>query len=151
MHIQYVGSMHCSGLQAVQQPVETSSSQQQHTQLPPLWLLCCVQVVGNVMGLANHHSASRVIQWCLKEGSDADKAKLTTEVRANIVPLSKSKYGRFVVQKLINVAPKEEVPGGWGCLYGCLLSVLLAHRFWCAWVLSSGVGLLSVVWQHAVQ
>jgi pumilio family protein 6 len=63
------------------------------------------------MGLANHHSASRVIQWCLKEGSDADKGRLTAEVRANIVPLAKSKYGRHVVQKLINVAPKEEVPG----------------------------------------
>lgn len=64
------------------------------------------------MGLANHHSASRVIQWCMKEGSDADKAALTAEVRANIVPLSKSKYGRHVVQKLINIAPKEDVPGG---------------------------------------
>lgn len=63
------------------------------------------------MGLANHHSASRVIQWCLKEGSEADKARLTAEVRTNIVPLAKSKYGRHVVQKLINVAPKEEVPG----------------------------------------
>ncbi len=63
------------------------------------------------MGLANHHSASRVIQWCMKEGTDDDKAKLSKEVRANIVPLSKSKYGRHVVQKLINIAPKEEVPG----------------------------------------
>ena len=67
------------------------------------------------MGLANHHSASRVIQWCMKEGSEADKARLVAEVRSNIVPLSKSKYGRHVVQKLINIAPKEEVPGGcWG-------------------------------------
>lgn len=73
------------------------------------------------MGLANHHSASRVIQWCMKEGTDSDKAKLTSEVRANMVPLSKSKYGRHVVQKLINIAPKEEVPGG--CNKGTLASL----------------------------
>lgn len=36
---------------------------------------------------------------------------LMTEVRANIVVLSKSKYGRHLVQKLITVASKEEVPG----------------------------------------
>jgi pumilio family protein 6 len=70
-----------------------------------------LQVCGNVMGLANQHSASRVIQWCLKEGSAADKAKLTAEIRTNILALSKSKYGRHVVQKLINVATKDEVPG----------------------------------------
>lgn len=83
---------------------------------------CCYhvsQVCGNVMGLGNHHSASRVIQWCMKEGVDADRAKLTAEVCANIIPLSKSKYGRHVVQKLINLAPKEDVPGG-GLLRGVL-------------------------------
>lgn len=90
---------------------------------PYCFLLFCLrclpaQVVGNVMGLANHHSASRVIQWCMKEGSEGDKKKLAAEVRANIVPLSKSKYGRHVVQKLINIAPKEEVPGGLGCGWG---------------------------------
>lgn len=84
------------------------------------------QVVGNVMGLANHHSASRVIQWCLKEGSEADKARLTGEIRANIVPLAKSKYGRFVVQKLINVAPKDEVPGV--CIRGLCFGACL-----CCW------------------
>eukprot|EP00775_Hariotina_reticulata_P010359 gene10359-10517_t len=66
---------------------------------------------GNIPELANHHSASRVIQWCLKEGSAADKERLTNEIKSNIVELSKSKFGRFVVQKLINIASKEEVPG----------------------------------------
>eukprot|EP00882_Tetradesmus_deserticola_P004313 GHRQ01004557.1.p1 GENE.GHRQ01004557.1~~GHRQ01004557.1.p1 ORF type:complete len:193 (+),score=75.81 GHRQ01004557.1:50-628(+) len=66
---------------------------------------------GNTVELANHHSASRVIQWCLREGSDADKARLLGEVRANVVELSKSKYGRHVVQKVISLASKEEVPG----------------------------------------
>jgi len=70
------------------------------------------QLKGNIPELANHHSASRVIQWCLKEGSAADKERLTSEIKSNIVEISKSKHGRFVVQKLINIASKEEVPGG---------------------------------------
>jgi pumilio family protein 6 len=104
-------------------------------------LACGVQVCGNVMGLANQHSASRVIQWCLKEGSAADKVKLTAEIRANILLLSKSKYGRHVVQKLINVATKEEVPGEGGtrplfllmrCRAGC--AVLLCSYVWLCFV-----------------
>lgn len=66
---------------------------------------------GNTAELANHHSASRVLQWCLREGSEADKARLLAEVRAHIVELSKSKYGRHVVQKVISLAKKEDVPG----------------------------------------
>ncbi|KAF6262527.1 armadillo-type protein [Scenedesmus sp. NREL 46B-D3] len=66
---------------------------------------------GNTVELANHHSASRVIQWCLREGSDADQARLLAEVRANMVDLSKSKYGRHVVQKVISLAKREDVPG----------------------------------------
>jgi pumilio family protein 6 len=70
-----------------------------------------LQLQGNTVELANHHSASRVIQWCLREGSAADKARLLAEVRGNIVELSKSKYGRHVVQKVISLAKKEDVPG----------------------------------------
>ncbi|KAF8073043.1 APUM24 [Scenedesmus sp. PABB004] len=66
---------------------------------------------GNTVELANHHSASRVIQWCLKEGGAAERARLQAEIRAAVVPLSKSKFGRHVVQKLIALAPKEDVPG----------------------------------------
>jgi pumilio family protein 6 len=75
--------------------------------------LRALQLQGNTVELANHHSASRVIQWCLREGSAADKARLLGEVRSNIVELSKSKYGRHVVQKVISLAKKEDVPGEW--------------------------------------
>jgi hypothetical protein len=88
---------------------------------PPLCARARTQVKGNVPALANHHSGSRVIQWCLKDGRAADRAALAAEVRACVVPLSKSKYGRFVVQKLISVADKGEVPGapGEGALVCC--------------------------------
>lgn len=74
-------------------------------------VVVCLQVRGVSVELSNHHSASRVIQWCLKEGSPADRSQLLGEVKANIVELSKSKYGRHVVQKIISMASKEEVPG----------------------------------------
>lgn len=76
-----------------------------------LAFLLFVQLQGNTAELANHHSASRVIQWCLKEASVADKKRLLDEIKTNIVPLSKSTYGRHVVQKVISNASKEEVPG----------------------------------------
>lgn len=73
--------------------------------------ICLLQVHGKVCELGANHSASRVIQFCMKEGSKQDRDKLCAEIKSNIVPLSKSKYGRHLVQKLINVASKEEVPG----------------------------------------
>lgn len=77
-----------------------------------------LQLQGNTVEVANHHSASRVIQWCLKEGSTADKDRLLGEVKANIVSLSRSKYGRHVVQKVISMSSKEEVPGRYGAVWG---------------------------------
>lgn len=113
-----------------------------HTTLASLCLpVCSPQLQGNTAELANHHSASRVLQWCLREGSEADKARLLAEVRAHIVELSKSKYGRHVVQKVISLAKKEDVPGeccaGW---LGVLVSrrLLLQRRcfggIWWSWV-----------------
>lgn len=35
-------------------------------------------------------------------------------MRAHAVELAKSKYGHYLVVKMINVAPKDDVPGEWG-------------------------------------
>jgi hypothetical protein len=93
-------------------------------------LIDTLQLQGNSVELANHHSASRVIQWCLREGSAADKARLLGEVRANIVELSKSKYGRHVVQKVISLAKKEDVPGEWAQQRSCVVPVTLLCLTW---------------------
>ena len=66
---------------------------------------------GKIVELANHHSASRVIQFCARDGAAADRKALLAEAREQMVPLAKSKYGHHLVQKIIAVAPKEEVPG----------------------------------------
>ncbi|KIY96753.1 hypothetical protein MNEG_11206 [Monoraphidium neglectum] len=66
---------------------------------------------GKVLELANQHTASRVIQFCLKEGAPDARAAIAKEVRAHAFELARSKYGHYLVTKLINVAPKEDVPG----------------------------------------
>lgn len=40
------------------------------------------QFSGKLLELANQHTASRVIQFCLKEGSPEAKAQISKEVRA---------------------------------------------------------------------
>lgn len=67
----------------------------------------------------NHHTASRVIQFCIKHGGETERKAVMEEVRANIVELSKSKYGHFLVRKLINTAKKDEVPGEWSDMVSC--------------------------------
>jgi len=52
-----------------------------------------------------------VIQFCLKDGSPAARAQIAKEVRQHAVELAKSNYGHYLVVKMINVAPKAEVPG----------------------------------------
>ncbi|EFJ45371.1 pumilio family protein [Volvox carteri f. nagariensis] len=69
------------------------------------------KVKGKLLELSNHHTASRVIQFCVKYGGDVERRTVMDEVRANVVELSKSKYGHFLVRKLINTAKKDEVPG----------------------------------------
>ncbi|GLI58570.1 hypothetical protein VaNZ11_000192 [Volvox africanus] len=69
------------------------------------------KIKGKLLELSNHHTASRVIQFCVKYGGDKERRMVMDEVRANVVELSKSKYGHFLVRKLINTAKKDEVAG----------------------------------------
>ncbi|GLC37797.1 hypothetical protein PLESTB_001477700 [Pleodorina starrii] len=69
------------------------------------------KVKGKLLELSSHHTASRVIQFCVKYGGEAERRTVMDEVRANVVELSKSKYGHFLVRKLVNAAKKDEVPG----------------------------------------
>lgn len=52
-----------------------------------------------------------MIQFCLKEGSPETRAALSLEIRKHAVELAKSRYGHYLVSKLINAAPKADVPG----------------------------------------
>ncbi|KAG2498855.1 hypothetical protein HYH03_003047 [Edaphochlamys debaryana] len=68
------------------------------------------KVKGKLLELSNHHTASRIIQHCIKHGGEAERKVVMEEVKANIVELSRSKYGHFLVRKLINTAKKDDVP-----------------------------------------
>ncbi|GAB4820309.1 hypothetical protein N2152v2_007355 [Parachlorella kessleri] len=69
------------------------------------------KVQGRVAELAASHTASRVIQACVKHGSAQERAAILKEVEPKLLDLSKSPYGHFVVSKLISLAPKEQLPG----------------------------------------
>lgn len=66
---------------------------------------------GRIADLTGSHTASRVVQSCLKYGNKQNRATILSEVEPKMVELSKSPYGRFVVSKLITTASKEELAG----------------------------------------
>jgi pumilio family protein 6 len=87
-----------------------STSKEEKEQLAAIILK---QVKGHIVDLANNHTASRVIQFCAKSSAAAERRLLMAEVKDNVVALAKSKYGHFLVQKLVSISSKEEMPGGW--------------------------------------
>lgn len=48
----------------------------------------------------------------MKHGSDAERAEILAELKPKLQELSKSPYGKFVVSKLIDTAPKAQLKGG---------------------------------------
>ena len=72
------------------------------------------KIDGRLAELACSHTASRIVQACVKHGSPAERAKILKEVEPKVLELAKSPYGRFVVAKLITMAPKEQLPGEHG-------------------------------------
>jgi hypothetical protein len=66
---------------------------------------------GKVSELVNQHTASRIIQFCLKNGSEEQRASIWSEVKSQILELSKSKHGHHLVQRLIAISKKEDLSG----------------------------------------
>ncbi|KAK9810029.1 hypothetical protein WJX72_003629 [[Myrmecia] bisecta] len=69
------------------------------------------QVKGHIAELAMSHTASRVIQAIAKHGSVSERQQILEDIKPKIMDLAKSPYGHFVVCKLIDLAPKTDVPG----------------------------------------
>jgi hypothetical protein len=69
---------------------------------------------GKAPELATHHSASRVLQFALKElpAQSKVRAALVAEVREAALPLARSKYGKHVVQRLVAHAQQGQRGGG---------------------------------------
>ena len=69
------------------------------------------QFKGNVARYAASHTTSRVLQAAVKAAPPAARAAVAAEVGDDLLTLSKSSYGHFLVRKLVALAPKEDVPG----------------------------------------
>jgi pumilio family protein 6 len=64
-----------------------------------------------VADLAASHTASRIIQSCVKHGTEDDRITIQKQLLPRMVELSKNPYARFIMSKLIVTAPKSQLPG----------------------------------------
>ncbi len=64
-----------------------------------------------VADLSASHTASRIIQSCVKHGTEEDRIVIQKQLLPRMVELSKNPYARFIMSKLIVTAPKSQLPG----------------------------------------
>ncbi|XP_078658455.1 pumilio homolog 3-like [Branchiostoma floridae x Branchiostoma belcheri] len=65
-------------------------------------------IKGRVKELANAHDSVRVMQCCIQFGTPEQRAMLFEELKDDLVNLSKSKYAKFSVRKLLKYGSKEQ-------------------------------------------
>lgn len=53
------------------------------------------------------HDTCRVIECLIQYGNDKHRAGVFEELKDNLIELSKSKYARFMIKKLLNYGQKE--------------------------------------------
>eukprot|EP00898_Chlorokybus_atmophyticus_P002801 jgi/Chlat1/3521/Chrsp23S03795 len=63
---------------------------------------------GKLSELAVSHTASRVVQTCLKHGTPEARATIYAELQPHAVVLSKNVYAHFLVGKLLDYGTKEQ-------------------------------------------
>ena len=71
-----------------------------------------VQVQGHLAEMAVSHTGSRIVQACIKFGSEEQRQAVRKEVAPVFLELAKSPYGHFVASKLVTTASKTELAGG---------------------------------------
>eukprot|EP00058_Branchiostoma_floridae_P020525 XP_002606015.1 hypothetical protein BRAFLDRAFT_269781 [Branchiostoma floridae] len=65
-------------------------------------------IQGRVKELANAHDSVRVMQCCIQFGTLEQRATLFEELKDELVNMSKSKYAKFSVRKLLKYGTKEQ-------------------------------------------
>ncbi|KAJ3359363.1 hypothetical protein HDU91_004954 [Kappamyces sp. JEL0680] len=58
-------------------------------------------VTGKALDIIYKHDASRIVQCCIKYGSPAQRDLVAEELSGHYAKLSQSKYGRFIVSKIL--------------------------------------------------
>ncbi|XP_055488778.1 pumilio homolog 3 [Leucoraja erinacea] len=66
-------------------------------------------VHGNIKNIAFSHDSARVIQCYLQFGNEEQRQEVFVELKEHLVELSKSKYGRHIVKKILMYGNKQQV------------------------------------------
>jgi pumilio family protein 6 len=78
----------------------------------------CSSLEGHMKEVIFKHDLGRVVQCCLKFGSDKQRHAICAELKDNIVELCKSKYSKFSVKRILKYSSKEQRDQVIACLYG---------------------------------
>ncbi|KAI9293435.1 ARM repeat-containing protein [Neoconidiobolus thromboides FSU 785] len=62
---------------------------------------------GKVVELSLKHDASRIVQTCLKYGSQQHRAIIAEELKGHYLELAKAKYGHFIVLKILKYCKEQ--------------------------------------------
>eukprot|EP00210_Caulerpa_lentillifera_P005562 g5321.t1 len=63
---------------------------------------------GQIAQLVNNPKASRVLQLCLQYGTHEERMSILNELHGHLPELSKTKYGKHLVQRMIAKCPKDD-------------------------------------------
>ncbi|XP_043574467.1 pumilio homolog 3 isoform X2 [Chiloscyllium plagiosum] len=66
-------------------------------------------VHGNIKNIAFAHDSARVIQCYVQFGDEKQRQEVFEELKEHLVSLSKSKYGRHIVKKILMYGTKQQV------------------------------------------
>ncbi|KAI8321135.1 ARM repeat-containing protein [Martensiomyces pterosporus] len=61
---------------------------------------------GKIKDVTFKHDMSRVIQTCIKYGSDEQRAEIAEELMGGYLELSRSLYGRYILMRMLKHCPK---------------------------------------------
>jgi pumilio family protein 6 len=67
-----------------------------------------VMIKGRAAKLVLKHDASRIVQTCVKHGTEEQRQEIIDELKDHLMPLTKSRYGKFLAEKLFKYGNKEQ-------------------------------------------
>ncbi|PKU64948.1 pumilio homolog 24 isoform X2 [Dendrobium catenatum] len=84
------------------------------------------KMYGKLLEVASSHVSARVLQTCIKYGSQEERNVVFEELRPHLLTLSRKKYAVHLVKKLLDVANKKQLEGFISSLHGHV-SFLIRH------------------------
>ncbi|KAH0463063.1 hypothetical protein IEQ34_007645 [Dendrobium chrysotoxum] len=84
------------------------------------------KMYGKLLEVASSHVSARVLQTCIKYGSQEERNVVFEELRPHLLTLSRKKYAVHLVKKLLDAASKKQLEGFISSLHGHV-SFLIRH------------------------